>query len=554
MGETIMSPWKQWTIVEKIGQGSYGSVYKAVRQELGNDYYSAIKHIAIPSDPCYTDTLYTEGLVSDKQSVEAFYEQALRSIIEEINTSYRLKGNSNIVGYEDHMVVPKTDEPGYDLYIRMELLESLGSFMKHARLSQGEVIHLGKDICSALIVLERENILHRDIKPDNIFISPAGDYKIGDFGVARQLNHTVSNMSVKGTFDFMAPELQKGEAVNHTSDIYSLGIVLYRLCNGNRKPFLPPPPTQVSFTENDCANERRLRGDALPPPAMASSGLAEIILKACAYLPADRYQTSVEMAAKLNALSSDAVWQEDIDQSKTVGIFEAIPSSSNSNNPPLASSNSAYAETSAKSGGYAIQDENRTVRQAYYPSSLGSYQPSNTYNSIPQYQPTVEKNNMRFIKIVAVTACLCLLAAVSVMAVFLLGNKDNKQQEVTPSTEIVNSEKENQTLTEVVPTPKPVEDEYLLTGSDSRYIEQQELDALTWEECCLARNEIYARHGRQFLSPEISDYFNAQSWYSGTISPGDFDSNVSNTLNQFEKYNISLISSYEKTYYGRSFY
>lgn len=82
-----------------------------------------------------------------------------------------------------------------------------------------------------------QNIIHRDIKPENIFVSRFGEFKLGDFGIARELDRSMSGLSKKGTFSYMAPEMYKGEEYDARVDIYSLGIVLYKLCNHNRLPF-----------------------------------------------------------------------------------------------------------------------------------------------------------------------------------------------------------------------------------------------------------------------------------------------------------------------------
>ena len=103
-------------------------------------------------------------------------------------------------------------------------------------------------------------------------------------------------------------------------------------------------------------------------------------------------------------------------------------------------------------------------------------------------------------------------------------------------------------------TPKPTPNastDYLLPDSDSRYLSDADLSGLSHEQLCFARNEIYARHGRQFKTPQIAAYFNSKSWYHGTISPASFNEGV---FNQYEKANISLIQQYEKKYYGGSYY
>lgn len=102
------------------------------------------------------------------------------------------------------------------------------------------------------------------------------------------------------------------------------------------------------------------------------------------------------------------------------------------------------------------------------------------------------------------------------------------------------------------PAPTPVPDrDYLLPDSNTRYMTAEDLKGLSHEQLCLARNEIFARHGRIFKTPEIAAYFNSKSWYKGTIAPENFNEKV---LNQYEWANISFIRDYENKYYGGSYY
>lgn len=103
---------------------------------------------------------------------------------------------------------------------------------------------------------------------------------------------------------------------------------------------------------------------------------------------------------------------------------------------------------------------------------------------------------------------------------------------------------------ETVVTPAPAS-EYLLPQSNVRKLVSADLDHLTHEELCFARNEIYARHGWIFSIREIADYFAGKSWYYGTTLPADFDIRV---LSDIEQYNISVIMDYEAYHYGGSYY
>ncbi len=100
----------------------------------------------------------------------------------------------------------------------------------------------------------------------------------------------------------------------------------------------------------------------------------------------------------------------------------------------------------------------------------------------------------------------------------------------------------------ITPTPKPVSPtDYLLPDSNSRYLTEADLSGLTHKELSLARNEIFARHGRIFETPQIAEYFNGKSWYRGIYSAADFPWGE---LNKYEHANITFIANYEKDYFG----
>ena len=175
----------EWYVEDIIGAGSFGRVYKIYREELGNRFYSALKYISLPADSNEMKQLRADGM--DEQSISAYYFTMARDISSETTLMNKLRGNTNIVSFEDSKVVPKPNGIGYDIFIRMELLDSLTNRMVEKTLSINEVAKLGIDICTALMLCAKYGIIHRDIKPDNIFISPNGDYKLGDFGIALQL-------------------------------------------------------------------------------------------------------------------------------------------------------------------------------------------------------------------------------------------------------------------------------------------------------------------------------------------------------------------------------
>ena len=297
-----VSVWPEWKIVEKIGEGSFGKVYKACRTEQGTTFYSAIKVITIPSNQGELSSVRSES--PNEQSVKEYFQGLVDECIQEVSTMEYFRGNSYVVSVEDYKVVEYLDDIGWDIFIRMEYLTSFMEYCAEKPLKEEDVIRLGIDLCKALEYCQCQNIIHRDIKPENIFVSRFGEFKLGDFGIARELDRSMSGLSKKGTFSYMAPEMYKGEEYDARVDIYSLGIVLYKLCNHNRLPFISLQKQLITYHDKENALNRRMSGEKLPMPAQADDVLGEVILKACAYERDERYQTAEEFREALERVKA----------------------------------------------------------------------------------------------------------------------------------------------------------------------------------------------------------------------------------------------------------
>ena len=298
--ELPVSAWPEWKIIEKIGEGSFGKVYKAQRTERGKSFYSAIKIINIPGSQSELNSVRSE--TGDDQAARQYFQNLVEECIQEISTMEYFRGNSYIVSVEDFKVMEYLDAIGWEISIRMEYLTSFMDCCAEKQLTENEVIQLGLDLSKALEYCRKLNIIHRDIKPENIFVSRFGDFKLGDFGIARELERTMSGFSKKGTYSYMAPEMYKGEKYDSGVDIYSLGIVLYKLMNHNRLPFMNLEKQFITYRDKENALTRRMSGEQMEPPAEAGRLFAQIILKACAFDPAKRYQTPEEFYRDLDDL------------------------------------------------------------------------------------------------------------------------------------------------------------------------------------------------------------------------------------------------------------
>ena len=255
---------------------------------------------SVPQSQSEVKSVIADGM--DEESAEKYFEKLVGEIVEEFVLMSKLKGNSHIVSYEDHNVVKNPDKIEWDIFIRMEKLTGLIDFISKNKIVKKDIIKLGIDICKALELCQKYNIVHRDIKPENIFVSESGDYKLGDFGIARQVEKTMAGLSKKGTFTYIAPEVYKGEAYGSTVDIYSLGIVMYRFLNNNRTPFMPEYPKPITHNNREISLVKRMSGIVFPKPVNADGRLAEIVLKACEYEPKNRYNSPLLMRIELESI------------------------------------------------------------------------------------------------------------------------------------------------------------------------------------------------------------------------------------------------------------
>ena len=363
--ELPVSAWPEWKIIEKIGEGSFGKVYKAQRTERGKSFYSAIKIINIPGSQSELNSVRSE--TGDDQSTRQYFQNLVEECIQEISTMEYFRGNSYIVSVEDFKVMEYLDAIGWEISIRMEYLTSFIDYCAEKQLTENEVIQLGMDLSKALEYCRKLKIIHRDIKPENIFVSRFGDFKLGDFGIARELERTMSGFSKKGTYSYMAPEMYKGEKYDSRVDIYSLGIVLYKLMNHNRLPFMSLEKQFITYRDKENALNKRVAGEKMSVPADAGELFAQIILKACAYDPAERYQTPEEFYRALDDLKNGRIVKNrQISQSEMPSSKIASTVGNRYRTPQITSEQSSKSQNEKKTGSEIrdVQEQNVSKKKS----------------------------------------------------------------------------------------------------------------------------------------------------------------------------------------------
>ena len=310
-----------WEVVRKIGEGSFGGVYEIHRTlPDGRVEKAALKKLTVPKDNIEIRELYSQSF--SRETITAHYKEQVRELAKEYTLTQELNSCKNVVACHDVQCVQHADGIGWDIYIRMELLKPL-KLVLSADYQEMAVLKLGLSLCNALLACQEHHIVHRDIKPENILVSDRGEFKLGDFGIAKVSEKTATG-TMTGTMGYMAPEVANRWHYGAQADIYSLGMVLYWMMNRRTLPFLPFPPAIPTAAQRQEAANRRFAGEDFPPPVNGSRELKAIVMKACAFSTEERYQTVQELRRDLYACYQQRRAGKNVDVSIPADTDEAV--------------------------------------------------------------------------------------------------------------------------------------------------------------------------------------------------------------------------------------
>lgn len=253
----------RYIIQDKIGTGGMAIVYRGIDNRLGRPV--AIKTML----PQYAaDPSFAARFKQEAQAAAALQSPFIVSVYD-----WGKDNDTYFIAME---------------YLRGTDLKS--GVRKHGALDCKKVAQIGSQIAQALSVAHRHDIIHRDIKPQNIMVQPDGNIKVMDFGIARAKNsHLTTDNSVLGTAHYVSPEQTQGKPLGPTTDIYSLGIVMYEAATG-----------VVPFDGDDAISValKQVNEQPVPPSARnprVDQALERIILKCMQKDPKNRFQTAEEV-------------------------------------------------------------------------------------------------------------------------------------------------------------------------------------------------------------------------------------------------------------------
>ena len=265
----------RYRILAELGRGAMGIVYKAEDPSLNRAV--AVKTIMMSPD------------AAERAEYEARFLQEAKAA-----------GGLN---HPNIIIVHDIGREGDIAYMAMELLEGvdLREVMKRGRIPPPSAIDIAAQVADGLAFAHEHGVIHRDIKPGNIMIVRGRHVKIMDFGIARMRVSDIKTQTgtILGSPRYMSPEQVTGRAVDHRSDIFSLGVVLYELASGTA-PFSASQPSQLMYQVAHATPQ--------PPSALDASlpaMLDLIVARALEKDPGARYRSAAEFAADLRACRAE---------------------------------------------------------------------------------------------------------------------------------------------------------------------------------------------------------------------------------------------------------
>lgn len=255
--------------------------YPAMKRNSDTRYI--LKVISIPASQVRLDALLLSGAYKNEEEAGTYFAQLAQDVKNELDILNRLADMDGFLSYDACQIVPKDGAAGYDVYLLGKYRRSLERHFRKYPTTHLAAVNLGLDMCACLTVCRQAGFLYADLKPGNIFISNENQYRIGDLGFLPIITLKYASLPDRYRSPYTPPELNDPMApISSSIDIYAAGLILYQAYNGGTLPFQGRAPIEP-----------------LPPPLYADYEMAEIILKACAPDPADRWEDPIKMGQAL---------------------------------------------------------------------------------------------------------------------------------------------------------------------------------------------------------------------------------------------------------------
>jgi len=244
-----------------------------------NDRY-IVKVISVPASPAKMDALLLSGAYADETAALDYFRELVNGVLEEVDILEKFSEVEGFIPFTGCQLETMESGKGFEIYLLSSYKRSLLKHFKRHSFTHLDALNLGLDLCASLSVCRRNGYLYVDLKPSNVFVTDQRLFRIGDLGFVRLDSLKYAFLPEKYLSIYTPPEVRDAfSALNATMDTYAAGLILYQTYNNGELPF----------------NDEIQPGDKLPSPLYADYEMSEIILKACAPNPEDRWQTPMEM-------------------------------------------------------------------------------------------------------------------------------------------------------------------------------------------------------------------------------------------------------------------
>lgn len=280
----------EWTLSYILSEKRGETLYQAEKSSGDSTKYSAIRAISIPADKDEEQEI--REAYPDPDSYKRHIDEIVKRKKAELQLLRGLCSKPGLVSMRESYDISSSDETSYLIVARYDYIETLDSYIRSNGLTVGAAIRMGIDICRGLENVRKLELVHGNVRPENIYVNDHGRFKLGGFDIDLIEDKKTIPSDDISALRYASPEMCTGDKKAFASDVYSVGMVLYGILNGGKLPF-----------ENECSQEkaleRRLSGENLPRPAYNAGKLNDIVMKACSFDKAKRYVTPYYMRKAL---------------------------------------------------------------------------------------------------------------------------------------------------------------------------------------------------------------------------------------------------------------
>ncbi|MCA1634183.1 MAG: protein kinase [Acidobacteria bacterium] len=509
----------KYELLGRLGEGGMGAVYRASRVHIGDEVAVKVLH---------------SKLVNDETLIERFRREA--------RAAAQLQ-HPNVVTIHDY---GEARGPAGFAYIVMELVRGVSLrdlLRREGRLDPAHAVALMRDICAGVGAAHRREIVHRDIKPDNIIVLPANEehererIKVVDFGIAKlrdlASDSTLTQAGVMvGTPFYMSPEQCRGEHLDARADVYSLGALLHEMLAGS-------PPFAAASVSGVLAKHLT---EAPPPLAQelhVAPALQAAISRSLSKEAEGRQRDAAEFAREILAAAGEARTTGDVGQgAATAPVFPAATHPAAVTPVPLPA---VHTPTHAT----APQTHAQTTGPQNYEPGPQTYQPGPPPPHAHAAAPPPPRKSRAPLVLVLIILLVVGGGVLAVVGLIYVGSKNPRQRANTNlragprgNSNVNNNNGDGGKDAGGPAASMPMEraEQKIINGST---LTRDDLAALSPTELRILRNAVFARYGRTFQTAELQNYFKARPWYKPRL---DFNEGM---LTAGDRVNAEFIKSFE---------